>query len=318
MKETGAVYIGIDVSKGTLDIDAGDLGVLKVANTAAGVRKALAGLARKAGAGVPLHVCMEATGPYIRTLVAGCRSAGLPCSILDPHRVALFARSLSHAKTDRIDASVIRRFAQQSRPAPWRPPSGAAAKVDRFLLARDTLVESLGRLRNVLGTLRGSPAAKPLEKAAALMEKQVAGLDRLIAEAVAGDAGLAGLTAALASVTGVGALTAAKVAVWMPEVGTLGRRGAAALAGLAPHTRESGKWRGKSFTGGGRKCVRDALYMPATSARRSDPYMRRVYEGLRARGKIHKVAQTAVMRRLICSLEAAAKAYYAGLGNAPA
>ena len=316
MKETGVVYIGVDVSKETLDIDAGELGVMKVANTAAGVRKALAALVRKAGA--PPHVCMEATGPYIRALAEGCRSMGLPCSILNPHKVALFARSLSHAKTDRIDASIIRRHAEEKRPAPWRPPGKAAAEVDKLLLARDTLVKGLGALRNVLGTLRGSPAAKPVERAVALMERQAAALERLIADAVAADAGLAGLTAALETVKGVGALTAAKVAVWMPEVGALGRRGAAALTGLALHTRTSGKWAGKSVTGGGRKCVRDALFMPATSARRHDPHMRRFYEGLTARGKPYKVALTAVMRRLICNLDRVAREYYARGGTPPA
>ena len=318
MKETGVVYIGIDVSKETLDIDAGGLGARKAANTAAGVRKALAALMRKAGAGAPPHVCMEATGAYIRTLAEGCQSMGLPCSILNPHKVALFARSLSHAKTDRIDASIIRRYAEEKRPAPTPAPREALSKIDDLLLAREALVKANAALRQVLATLRHPAAAAPLRAAAAANEKRIEGYGRLIAEAVNADAQTAGLAAALTAVKGVGRLTAAKVAAWMPEIGTLGRRGAAPLAGLAPHTRESGKWKGRAVTGGGRKCVRDALFMPATSARRHDPHMRRFYEGLIARGKPYKVALTAVMRRLICNLDRVAREYYARGGNPPA
>ena len=311
MKQTDAAYIGIDVSKETLDIDAGEFGALKIANTPAEARKALGGIARRARAAdvVTLHICFESTGPYTGALAAECAARGMPYSILNPYRVACFAKSVAQAKTDRIDASVIRRYAEARRPARTPLPDKAAAKLDEFLLARDAVMKCIVATRALLETVKAPAAAKPLERIIAFSEKKIAEYDRLIAGAVHADARTAGLVAALSSVKGVGTLTAAKVAAWMPEIGTLGRRKAAALSGLAPHTRESGKWKGRARIGGGRKCVRDALFMPATVAIRHDPHLRRVYEGHRARGKPHKVALAAVMRKLICHLDRVARDY---------
>jgi transposase len=318
MKQSGVVYIGIDVSKDTLDIDAGDYGVSKIRNAPAEIRRALAALARKAGPGSTPHVCFE-SGSYTDALVAACRAQPLPHSVLNPYRVSCFSKALAGAKTDRIDAGIIRRFAAEKAPRPAPPPSKAAAGLDKLLAARGTLRKATAACQNALGTLGKCPGAAGLiAKAVAQNRALTARLDRLIAEAVAADGELAGLTAALETVKGVGPLTAATLAAWMPELGALGRRGAAKLAGLAPYTRQSGKWKGHTWTGGGRKHVRDALFMPATVARMHDPHLRRVYDGLRARGKPYMVAMTAVMRKLIVRLDAAARAYRAGRGDAKA
>jgi transposase len=316
MKNADTAYIGIDVSKETLDIDAGDLGALKVANTPAQIRKALAALARRTGK--PPHVCFESTGPYAAALAAECRAMALPHSVLNPWKVAQFARALAHAKTDRADASAIRRYAEAARPAPARPPSAARAEAGELLLSREAVMKSITAHKALLDTLRCPAAVRRMRRIVASLERQAEAYGRLIGDAVAADAQAAGLAAALQEVKGVGPLTAAKLAAWMPEIGTLGRRGAAALAGLAPRTRESGQWRGKAFTGGGRQRVRDALFMPATVAIRHDPHMRRIHEGLMARGKPYKVALTAVMRKLIIRLDAAARGYRATRKDAPA
>jgi len=308
MKDAAVVYIGIDVSKETLDIDAGDLGVSRTGNTPAEVRKALKALARKAQ-GKGLHACFESTGRYTDALVAECRRAGVAHSVLNPYKVACFAKSVAHAKTDAIDASLIRRYAQVRRPEPAPPPSKAAADLDGLLLLREAIVKATVALRSTLETVKRPAAARPMRRAIAYNEKRVAEYDRLIAGAVEADAEASGLVGALSAVKGVGALTAAKVVAWMPEIGTLGRRKAAALAGLAPRTRESGRWKGLSRIGGGRKGVRDALFMPATVARRHDPHMRRAYDGLMAKGKPHKVAQAAIMRMLLCRLDSVARDY---------
>ena len=317
MRNADVVHIGIDVSKETLDIDAGDLGVMKIENAPAQVRKALAAIARKAQ-GKPLHACFESTGPYHGTLAAECPAMGVAYSILNPWKVACFAKSIAHAKTDAIDASLVRRYAQVRRPAPTPPPRKAIAELDEHLLARESIMKGTVALRCVLSTLKAPEAGKPLRRAIASNEKRVAECDRLVAQAVKADAEVAGLAGALAAVKGVGELTAAKLVAWMPELGTLGRRKVAALAGLAPYTRESGRWKGKSRIGGGRKGVRDALYMPATSARCHDPHMRRAYENLRAKGKDHNVAQAAIMRKLLCYLEGVARDYYAKRREVPA
>ena len=311
MKDTVSVYTGIDVSKETLDIDAGELGASRIANTPAEIRKALKGIVRRAGAGVRVHACFESTGRYHAALEEECRRAGIAHSVLNPYKVACFAKSVAHAKTDAIDASVIRRYAQVRRPEPAPPQSGASAALGTLLLLREAVVKANVALRLVLGTVKCASSAKPVRKAVACNEKQVAEYDRLIAGAVRADTEISGLVGALSGVKGVGELTAAKVAAWMPEIGTLGRRRAAALAGIAPRTRESGKWRGQGRIGGGRKGVRDALFMPATAARRHDPHMRRAYEKLMAKGKPYKVALSAVMRMLLCRLDGVARDYRA-------
>jgi len=317
MRTEEVVYIGIDVSKETLDIDAGEFGVRKIANTPAQVRKALTAIARKAQ-GRPPHACFESTGAYHGTLAAECPAMGIAYSILNPCTVKCFAKSVAHAKTDAIDASVIRRYAEVRRPAPTPPPRKAIADLDERLLARESIMKGTVALRCVLATIKTPSARTPLKRLIASNEKKVAEYDRLIAAAVRADAEVAGLADALATVKGVGTLTAAKLVAWMPELGTLGRRRAAALAGLAPHTRESGKWKGKSRTGGGRKHVRVALYMCATSAICDNPEMKAFYGRLVARGVPKLVALTAVMRRLLCHLESVAKDYYARRREVPA
>jgi transposase len=162
---------------------------------------------------------------------------------------------------------------------------------------------------------KGSPEGAYLRKSIASDNRLIAKIEADIRAVLKSDARLGGLVAALAGTEGVGELTAAKVAALMPELGTLGRRRAASLAGLAPVTRQSGRWRGQSRIGGGRSSVRTALYMSALVAARHNPVLREVYTRLVAKGKKPKLALTAVMRRLIVRLDAVAKAYYAGRGG---
>ena len=312
MNTTGVVYIGIDVSKETLDVNAGGLGAMRIKNSPADIRKALGALARKAAdAGLAPHVCHESTGAYTDALAGACRAAGMPRSVLNPYKVALFARAVAHAKTDRIDAAVIRRYAEANPPAPTVDPRPAVAKLRALTRTRDKLVRTAGRIRPALKTVADPDAAKALRQALAAVDKAVAALDARIAEAAAADPETAGLVKALTAIDGIGALTAAKVLGGMPGLGTLGRRKAPALAGLAPRTRESGTWKGKARTGGGRGHVREALYMPAlTAATRKGP-LTAFYVRLTAAGKPAKVALTAVMRKLICRMDAVAAGYYA-------
>jgi len=138
------------------------------------------------------------------------------------------------------------------------------------------------------------------------LRKKIKTLDRLIAEALKGDARLSGLAGALTEIAGVGVLTAAKVVALVPELGTLGRRRSAAIAGLAPFTRDSGRCKGKTFISGGRAEVRRALFMPATVAIKHNPVLKAVYQNLMKEGKAYKVAITAIMRRLFAHMEAVA------------
>jgi transposase len=311
MKDAEVAYIGIDVSKETLDIDAGELGVTRIANTPLQVRKTLTLLIREAQAERPLQVRFESTGPYTGALIAECQVMGLPCSVLNPCKVRHFAMSVASAKTDAIDARLIRLYSEVKHPQPMQAPRKALAELDRLVLAREAVMKNIIALRGVLETLKGSCAAKPAQRIIAFCEKKIAEYDRLIAETVDTDAEVSGLAGALGTVKGIGELTAAKIIAGMPELGKLGRRKAAALAGLAPRTCESGKFKGKSRIGGGRRQVRNALFMPAAVAIRHNPEMKRLHEHLMAKGKPYKVALSAVMRRLLCHLESVAKNYYA-------
>jgi transposase len=316
MKQADVVHIGIDVAKDSLCISTGAHGAVTVPTTPAQIRKALRAAAREAG-GRPLHVCFEATGPYTRALAAECRAAGIAHSVLNPHLVRCFAKSMGAAKTDPVDAEMIRRYAGEKRPAPAPEPREAQQRVRRLVTARDAVVKGARSLASVLETLGDTPEGRRIRLAVRHLERQAAALEAEVAGALEADAETAGLAAALSAVKGVGTLTAAAVIAHAPEVGTLGRRGAARLAGLAPVTQKSGPWVGRAKIEGGRKGLRDALYMPATSARRHNPGVRRFYDRLRAAGKPQKVAQAAVMRKLFCHLDAVARAYYAGLGRTP-
>ena len=317
MKQTQVAYIGIDVSKETLDIDAGVLGAMKINNAPAEIRKALKAIARKVGADATPRFCFESTGPYGNALAAQCHAAGLRCSVLNPYKVACFAKSVANAKTDRIDAALIRRYAEARRPEPAAAPNKALAEVEKLVLTRDALVKCSVILRAVMDTLRGSAGARVMEGVIAFLERKADKYKELIEAAVEKDEEAAGLVKALRKVKGVGALTAAAVAAGMPEIGTLGRRKAAALAGLAPYVRESGMYKGMARIGGGRKRVRTALFMPATVAIQHDPMMKALHQREIAKGKPYKVALTAAMRRLLCRLESVAKEHLAKRGQEP-
>jgi len=308
MKDREVVYIGIDVSKETLDIDAGEYGVRKIENTSAKIRPALAAIARKAD--TPPQVCFE-SGAYLARLMAECQGQGIAYSVLNPCKVSYFARSIAPAKTDALDARAIRLYAEITRPAPRPPPRPMLTPLRELVRVRGTLKKHIGALHPTLETVTDPDATQFIRSSMAFLEKKVEKCDRLIAEVVKADEEMSGLVDALSGVKGVGTLTAIQMVARMPELGTLGRRKAAALAGLAPRTRESGQWQGKSFIGGGRKEVRTALFMSATVATRHNPEMKALYERLKATGKPHKVALTAVMRRLLCHLDSVARNYHA-------
>lgn len=279
----------------------------EILNTSAKIRATLGKLAKQVGEGKVPHVCLEATGPYGERLFSECHKAGVRTSILNPAKVRHYANAISEsAKTDPIDARVIRLFAEARKPQPTPQPCEAQVALRQLVLARGALSKSMVQLSGTLDSVEGSEAGKVLKKAIADIKKEISTLDLKIKKVLKDDEPLGGLSAALAEIEGVGVLTAAKIVALVPELGTLGRRRAAALAGLAPFTRDSGKWKGKTFISGGRPEVRRALFMPATVARTHNPILKSVYEKLRKDGKPYKVALTAVMRRLFCHMDAVA------------
>lgn len=295
-------YVGIDVSKDKLDVH------VLPSGEAFSVSRKPEGLDALVSRLTPLDVnviALEATGGYETVAAAALASAGLPVVVVNPGQVRSYARALGvRAKTDPLDAEVIAKFAAAVKPA-VRPLPGDETRVLADLVVRRRQIIAMivaEKLREKQTTSRAlKKSAARLIKA---LEKELSVLDSGIDEAVRGTPAWQEKEDLLQSVPGVGKVTARTLLAEMPELGTLDRRQIASLAGLAPWTRQSGQWRGKSFIGGGRAGVRTALFMAAMVARRFNPVFKDFYERLIAAGKLKMVAIIAVARKILTVLNA--------------
>lgn len=296
-----AIVIGIDVSKDRLDVH-----VLPSQDTFHVPRDG-AGIAELCGRLAPLApgaVALEATGGFETVVAAGLASAGLPVVVVNPAQVRAFAQALGQrAKTDPIDAAVIARFTQATKPA-IRPLPDAETRLLADLVARRRqIVAMIGaeRQREKRAPARIQKSIRRLIKA---LEKELASVDVDIDGAVRGSPAWREKEDLLVSVPGVGPTIARTLLAEMPELGSLDRRQIAALAGLAPWTRQSGQWRGKSFIGGGRASVRTALFLGAMVGARHNPILKAFRDKLVAAGKPKMVALVATARKLLTILNA--------------
>lgn len=289
------IYSGLDIAKQNLQLQlAGHPHDLP--NTPAGHRRLLKLLTRHPA----VQVICEATGGYEREVVAALHRANIPVSVLNPARVRHFARATGQrAKTDHLDASVLCAYGQALLPKPTAPRTELEQQLTELVRRRVQVLEILVAQRQQAQRLtlpflrhQAQSLVRRLERDLAQIEDQ---LKKLRTQAPA----LQQRAQKLEAITGVGTITALGVLAELPELGTLNRRQAAALAGLAPHPRESGQWRGRRTIGGGRAPVRRALYMAALVAARSNRHLKEFYQRLRLAGKPAKVALTAVMRKLI-------------------
>lgn len=292
------IHAGLDVAKDSLALDfqgrSHDL-----SNDARGHAKLLRVLRREAN----VHVVLEATGGYERAAVAVLHGAGIALSVLQPCRVRAFARAKGlRAKTDPIDAAVLRAFGEAIAPPATAAPSALQLRLGELVLRRRQLLESATAESN-----RSAHYTDPLPRrqaAAALrmLRRQIAACDRAIAELIARDEEMAARARRLQEVPGVAIVTASTLLAEMPELGALSDESAAALAGVAPYNRDSGPFAGTRRIAGGRAPVRCALYMASLSAVRHDPILRAFHARLIAGGKKPKVALTAAMRKLVVLL----------------
>lgn len=295
------IYAGLDVAKLSLQLHFQNQSH-KLPNTAAGHQRLLTLLRALPG---PVHVVCEASGGYEQSVVAALHQAQVPVCVVDPARVRHLARALGQrAKTDPIDAALLARYGEQTQPRPTTPLSAAQTQVRELVRRRAQLVEMLQLCRQQARSLT-LPGLR--RQSATLVRRQIAAVEKAIQKALQEERPLRQRAQRLQSVSGIGPATAAVLVAEMPELGTLNRGQAAALAGVAPFARESGKWRGKRFVGGGRAPVRKALYMAALVGSRSNAVLRERYERLRAQGKPAKVALVALMRHLIIHLNALLK-----------
>lgn len=297
-----ATVIGIDVAKDRLDICVRPSGEsFVVARDGAGIED----LAERLKSLAPRIVAIEATGGFETVVAAGLAAAGVPLLIVNPAQVRAFAQALGRrAKTDPIDAAVIAHFIEATKAQPRPLPDAMTRLLADLVTRRRQIIDMMsaeGQRDRRLANERLKSSIARLRKA---LEKELAAIDRELDDQVRGSPAWAAKEELLASVPGVGPIIARTLIAELPELGSLDRRKIAALVGLAPWTRQSGQWRGKSFIGGGRKSVRTALFMAAMVAARHNPVLKTFRDKLIAAGKPKLVALIAVARKLLIVLNA--------------
>lgn len=286
--------IGVDISKTHLDAHALPSGrSARFANSAAGARKLAA------WAGPAKCVVYESTGPWHRALEEAL-SGELPLSRVNALRARRFAQALGQeAKTDAVDAQVLAKMGAAMELRRVEPSTPARRHLDELQTARDALVRDRTAALNRRHQVRHPMLKRHLKQRLAQMERQIKALDAETGRLIAADEALSRRAEVLTSIPGIARVTATGLLTEMPELGRIDGKAAASLSGLAPVTRESGAWKGRSFIGGGRSRPRRMLYMAAVSAITHNPDLARKYRELRERGKPPKVALVAVMRKLV-------------------
>jgi transposase len=295
-----AVYVGLDIAKASLQLHCQNR-QHALPNTAGGHARIIELLRKLPGA----HLVCEATGGYERAVVAALQAADLPVSVINPAQVRYFALSDGgRAKNDPLDAAVLSAYGRAHQPAPMPLPDADLAEVRGLVQWRDQLKEQLVRVRLQSEHATVGFAQRQQTKLITHLKKQIAGVEKELARVLRATPRLEAQVEALAELDGVGKLTAVSVLSQMPELGRLNRREVAALAGLAPWTRESGPWQGQRHIGGGRAMVRRAVYMSAVALARQKETttLGKFYQRLRLAGKPAKVALTAVMRKLLIQM----------------
>ncbi|MEO7402156.1 MAG: IS110 family transposase [Burkholderiales bacterium] len=297
---TSHAFVGIDVAKHSLDVCLlPSERAFGVPNDAAGFRR----LVRQLPAPESCRVVLEATGGYQRLVVAALVAAGHTVAVVNPRQVRDFARGLGIlAKTDRLDARVIARFGQQVQPRSVAIRSEKQAELQELVTRRRQLVELRTAEKNRLETTTTKTVRQSIRRHADGLEKQIQQLEGAIGKLVQSDQELSTKATLLETVPGVGPVTVTSLLVDLPELGHLNRQQIAALVGVAPFNRDSGKWHGRRAIWGGRSAVRSVLYMAALTARRSNPIIRAFAERLEETGKPFKVVLTACMRKLLVIL----------------
>lgn len=248
---------------------------------------------------------MEASGGFESVVAASLQAANLPVIVVNPAQVRAFAQALGkRAKTDAIDAAVIARFVEATKPQIRQPPDADTRLLASLVTRRRQIVQMLAAERQRVPLLHTHYLRRSAARLITALEKELATLDRGIDDAVKASPIWREKEELLKSVPCVGPVIARTLLAEMPELGNLTRREIASLAGLAPWTRQSGRWRGKSFTGGGRSSVRAALFMAAMVGKRYNATLKDFYQRLIAKGKPKMVALIAVARKLLTILNA--------------
>jgi len=297
-------FVGIDVAKNSMEVtvDGGNES-WNFPNDESGLEK----LVKKMKKFSPCLIVLEATGGYESMVVALLQSKGFPLAVINPRQIRDFARSVGTlAKTDILDAKVIANFAAKIQPAPRILPTEAAKKLGDILVRRRQIVTMRTAEKNRLQ--QAAPSVMKRVKAhVTWLEKELSDINTELKQMIQDDPEWQEKDEIIQSVPGVGPNLSITLLVDFPELGILNRKQIAALGGVAPFNRDSGKMRGKRTIWGGRDIVRTATYMAAFSAIRCNPSLKSLFDRLIAVGKPRKVAMVACMRKLLCILNAMLK-----------
>lgn len=296
-----AVYVGIDVCKDHLDVALRPTEkTLRVGNHEEGI----AALIEHLRAQSPALVVLEATGGLEMAAAAALTAAGLPVVVANPRQVRDFAKAIGRlAKTDRLDALVIARFAEVVRPEVRPLPDPEVQELNALLTRRRQVVEMIVAEKNRLG--RAPQRVRPaILEHIAWLERSQGDLDCELAQWVKASPVWREKEDLLRSVPGVGPVLSTTLMAQLPELGKLNRQKIAALVGVAPFNRDTGRQRGKRAVWGGRASVRTVLYMATVAASRCNPVIAEFYARLVAAGKPTKVALVACMRKFLTILNA--------------
>lgn len=298
--------IGIDVSKVKLDVHVlRERRDIQFENSAEGIKECIKLCLQVK----PELIAMEATGGYEYLAAAGLCAEGFAVAVMNPRMIRDFARALGKtAKTDKIDATVIARFAANCQPLPQNRISDNSRKLKALTARRQQLLDMRISESNRMEHAIDREIRRSIEKVIKIIESEIESVDRQICEHIDNMPQLKEKTEKLRSVPGIGDTTAAMLVSELPELGTFNRREIAALVGVAPMNRDSGIFRGKRMTGGGRKDVRNRLFMPTLVAIRHNMVLKKYYQRLvNKEGKTKMVAIIAAMRKLLCIMNAMLK-----------
>ena len=292
--------IGIDIAKQSFDLHCLKTGQnRRMDNAPDGIRQCVT-LCHDLR---PSLIVMEATGGYEIALASTLQAEGWAVAVVNPRRIRDFARATGQiAKTDKLDARIIAQFAATLDPMPTEYIDENSRKLKALVARRHQLV----KLHTAESNRREHAQARDIQRSISailkVLEAQLRTIDRHIRDHVRNTPQLRQRAEAIDSVPGIGPVTAHMLVTELPELGQLNRRQIAALVGVAPIARDSGTFRGKRMTGGGRKEIRSRLFMPTLVAVRHNPVLKAYYTRLLSQGKCKMVALVAVMRKLICIL----------------
>lgn len=303
--DVSPLTVGLDVSKAEIAIATWPEGE---AWTSATTPDALDQLIARLVGIHPELVVVEATGGYERAVAAAGVAAGLPIAIVNPRQVRAFAKAIGQiAKTDAIDARLLALFAARVRPAARPLPDADTQALAALMARRRQLQDMLVAERQRLERATAKPVCRDLRQHIRWLERRVDDVDADIDRTIERSPAWRVKDDLLQSMPGIGPTVARTLLAELPELGCLDRRAIAALVGVAPFNRDSGRWRGRRVVRGGRPSLRKALYMSALVAARHNPVLRAFYQRLRHAGKPGKVALVAVMRKLLTILNAMMK-----------